>query len=150
MRRSALCGICVQHRNDRSSRTVPQLSIQDSRRRQLTSVLPCDVYQTRTTLFEKHSFACSSRSQPRTTHRTAIHSMSLADTKVLVNPDAVKRSLKMICPKLKGRQMKTVVFDISSLASVASTVKGRLAGIVEPDEWDTYQQHNGYRRQLSF
>jgi hypothetical protein len=83
-------------------------------------------------------------------YRSAIYAMSLVDTTVLVNPDAVKISLKMILPTLRGRHRKTVVFDISSLASVAYTVKGRLAGIVEPDEWDTYQQHNGYRRQLSF
>ncbi len=39
--------------------------------------------------------------------RSAIHAMSLADAEILVSPEAVKRSLKVVRPTLKGRQRKT-------------------------------------------
>ena len=83
-------------------------------------------------------------------YRTAIHALSMEQTKILINPMAVTRSLKMVAPNLKRAARKQAVEDISYMAALAHTTKARAAGLIGPSEYELYERQNGlgqYRRQ---
>ena len=55
---------------------------------------------------------------PTDHYRPAMWALPIEQIKILINPDAVARSLKIVAPSMKRPERKKAIFDISYMASV--------------------------------